>query len=67
MGLEKAIASGKEHRKPYYGAKAVDSHCRNHGYCSWCSGNRTNKNRSMDKVVKKEILNYRKEKNLCVK
>lgn len=32
---------GKEHRKPYRGAKAVDSTCRNHGSCDWCRSNRT--------------------------
>ena len=31
MGLEKAIEHGKEKRKAYRGAKAVDSTCRNHG------------------------------------
>ena len=40
MSLDKAIRSGKEHRKPYRGAKAVDSTCRNHGSCGWCEGNR---------------------------
>lgn len=44
MGLEKAIASGKEHRKPYTGkrgyAKSVSHQCRNHGECDWCKGNR---------------------------
>ena len=40
MGLEKAIASGQEYRKPYYGAKAVCFNCRNHGTCDYCKGNR---------------------------
>lgn len=31
MGLEKAIEHGKEHRKPFKGAKAVAVGCRNHG------------------------------------
>lgn len=33
MGLDKAIEHGKEKRKPYKGAKAIDCTCRNHG--SW--------------------------------
>ena len=41
MSLEKAIAHGKEHRKPYRGSKAFDCSCRNHGSCSYCEGNRT--------------------------
>ena len=39
MGLEKAIEHGKEKRKPYKGAKAVDCSCRNHGTCEWCRRN----------------------------
>lgn len=40
MSLDKAISYGKEHRKPYHGAKAVDSTCRNHGSCDYCKNNR---------------------------
>ena len=52
MGLEKAIEHGKEKRKPYKGAKAVDCSCRNHGTCEWCMGNRThNTNRKREKAI----------------
>ena len=52
MGLEKAIEHGKEKRKPYKGAKAVDRSCRNHGSCEWCRGNRThNTNKKMEKAI----------------
>jgi len=44
MSLEKSIAHGKEHRKAYRGAKAIDRACRNHGSCGWCKGNQTHKN-----------------------
>ena len=40
MGLDKAIFYGKEHRRPYYKAKAVSLACRNHGTCPWCEANR---------------------------
>ena len=40
MSLDKAIEHGKEYRKPYRGAKAVDATCRNHGSCKWCEANR---------------------------
>lgn len=40
MSLNKAIESGKEHRKPYRKAKAIDKTCRNHGGCPYCEGNR---------------------------
>ena len=36
MSLDKAILHGKEHRKQYRGAKAVDCTCRNHGSCPRC-------------------------------
>lgn len=38
MSLDKAIKHGKEHRRQYRGAKAVDKTCRNHGSCPWCQG-----------------------------
>lgn len=40
MSMDKAIQYGKEHRKPYHGAKSIDSTCRNHGGCPYCEGNR---------------------------
>lgn len=43
MSLDKAIAHGKEHRKPYRKSKAVDPSCRNHGSCKWCEDNRRHK------------------------
>ena len=66
MSLNKAIASGKEHRveygtkgQPY--AKSVDIHCRNHGgrrhqwECLWCKNNRTFKNKERERLAKEEI------------
>lgn len=44
MSLDRAISSGKEHRKPYRKSKAFDASCRNHGRCSWCEGNRRHAN-----------------------
>lgn len=41
MSLDKSIRSGKEKRKPYRGAKACDSSCRNGGGCPYCEGTRT--------------------------
>jgi len=43
MSLEQAIKHGKEKRKRYYGAKACDAWCRNHGYCWICRRNRLHK------------------------
>ena len=44
MSLDKSIQHGKSHRKPYRGAKSIDSTCRNHGSCEWCHGNQAHKN-----------------------
>lgn len=41
--LDRAIEHGKEKRKKFYGAKAVDCSCRNHGSCPWCKENRLHK------------------------
>jgi hypothetical protein len=38
--FNKAIKNKKEYRKPYYGSKAIDVTCRNHGSCSYCESNR---------------------------
>lgn len=40
MSLDKAILHGKEKRKPYRGAKAIDPMCRNHGGCPACAKKR---------------------------
>lgn len=55
MTLDKAIKSGKEHRKPYYGSKAIDKICRNHGSCYWYEENRKykyikNEKKMLDKL-----------------
>ena len=52
MSLNKAIESGKEHRKKYYGAKSFDPSCRNHGGCPWCEENRTHKLKRMKEEIK---------------
>lgn len=43
MSMDKSIEHGKEHRKPYHGAKAVDKTCRNHGSCAHCAAGRMHK------------------------
>lgn len=60
MGMDKAIEHGKEHRKPYRGAKAIDRSCRNHGAghhyeCPICAGNRqANNRRRLEKAKEDE-------------
>ena len=54
MSLDKAILHGKEKRKPYRGAQAIDHNCRCHGSCDWCKGNRTHKNDKRMEKMKEE-------------
>ena len=55
MSLNKAIESGKEKRRPYSGAKAVDCTCRNHGSCSWCRKNRLYQRLKVIEASKSEL------------
>jgi len=48
MSLDKAINSGKEYRKNYFGSKRFDRSCRNHGNCGYCENNRTFKNKKRE-------------------
>lgn len=54
MSLDKAIQHGKEHRKAYRGAKAVDRTCRNHGSDEW-----ERSNRMISTIREKEKLKYK--------
>lgn len=58
MSLEKAIKYGKEKRKGYYGSKAIDVNCRNHGSCPWCQNGRKHKNRKRDLIAIKNEVDY---------
>ena len=55
MSMDKAIQSGKEHRKEYYGSKAFDRTCRCGGSCEYCRGNRLYKNKKrLQKMLDRE-------------
>lgn len=58
MSLDKSIQHGKEHRKQYRGAKAIDATCRNHGSCGWCHGNRRHKNDKRELAAEQELSEY---------
>ena len=55
MSLNKAIEHGKERRKQYYGSKAIDRSCRNHGGCPWCEENRLHKFRDKKPMMKEDV------------
>lgn len=61
MSLDKAIKYGKEKRKPYRGAKAVDKTCRNHGDCPWCKEGRLHKSKKQEKEFKDKVIEYYEE------
>lgn len=60
MSLDKSIQSGKSHRKPYRGAKAIDATCRNNGSCEWCHGNRAHRNDKRELATEQELREYAK-------
>ena len=43
MALDKAVKHGKEFRKSFRKAQAVDCTCRNNGSCPHCRNNRLHK------------------------
>lgn len=61
MSLNKGILHGKEKRRDYRGAKAVDVHCRNHGDCPWCRNNRLFAKRKSDQHSEIDMRNWRNE------
>lgn len=63
MALDKAIKSGKEHRKPYRGSKSFDPSCRNHGGCAWCEANRKHKFIITEQKMKNDFKDYLKGKD----
>lgn len=58
MSLDKSIEHGKEKRKVYYGTKAIDSTCRNHGSCPVCEGNRKYKNLKREESMENRLREY---------
>ena len=58
--LNKAIKNGKEHRKPFYGSKAIDYTCRNHGSCPFCEGNRLYNRKKIETKFEKDLTDFKK-------
>ena len=60
MGLEKAIAHGKEYRKPYRDndSRAFDMECRNHGGCVWCIRNRMYNYNKRKQAAEQKLKEY---------
>ena len=55
MSFDRAIEHGKEKRKPYRGAKAIDCTCRNHGSCERCKGNRLYQRNKVEEASRQAI------------
>ncbi len=64
MGLEKAILHRKERRKPYRGAKAVNTFCRNHGGCRYCMECRMYASTKRLASAKEKINEYQSERQI---
>ena len=63
MSLDKAIEHGKEKRKPYYGAQAIDRTCRNHGTCEYCKGNRLYRSRRLEQMAREKYKDFNETKH----
>jgi len=55
MAMDKAIQSGKEHRKPYYRSGRFDRSCRPGGSCPYCRGARLKHTRRNADRVKEQL------------
>lgn len=60
MSLDKGILHGKEKRKQYYGDKAIDKSCRNHGSDDWSKANREYSANREDERTRQELNEYNK-------
>ena len=58
--LDKAIKSGKEKRKPYYGSKRHDRTCRPHGSCPYFARARRLKARKLELRAKENLSEVEK-------
>ena len=58
MSLDKAIEHKKERRKQYYGAKAIDHTCRNHGSCDYCRDGRLHNNMVRQDIIDTKLEEY---------
>ena len=61
MSLDKAIQHGKEHRKPYRGAKQIDPWCRNHGGDDRSTSDRTIQSQRAEEEAKAKIKETKNE------
>lgn len=55
MSLDKGIANGREHRKPYYDSRRFDWTYRCHGSCGWCRENRLHRRTKENDRTKTEL------------
>ena len=63
MSLDKGIKHGKEKRKQYYGSKAIDKSCRNHGSDDWALANRKYQANREEERTAIELNEYKKGVN----
>ena len=64
MSLDKAIMYGKERRRPYRGAKAIDPACRNHGDDDWAIESRLHKHKKRQLSAKEQLEELESEEEL---
>ena len=63
MSYDKAIKSGHEHRKNYYGAKAIDTTCRNHGSDDYSKSDRLHANNKRKLNAKQKLDDFNRKRD----
>ena len=58
MSLDKAIAHGKEHRRPYRKSQAFDISCRPHGGCPRCANDRKHNERKKTPELREIVEDF---------
>lgn len=59
MSLDHDYPNRKDRRRRYYGSKAFDHQCRNHGSCTYCERNRTINYKRVQNAVNIAMLEYK--------
>ena len=64
MAMDKAIESGKEHRKQYMKlCEQIDKTCRCHGGCEYCLSNRMYQYNKMSEKINDKLKEWKEEGN----
>jgi len=61
MGFDNYYPNRKDRRKPYRRSARFDYHCRPHGGCGWCEGNRIYRTLKANIDAKQQMMELKHE------